>query len=238
MMQALREVEKTFEIIEKPVSLASTELSSADSALLISEVMSECNSILRDRLSAVCNMSQPELAVLAGLDAHLQKYVTVDSDVGKLFTVSIENARVAYLAAVHECVQQQKRQWAKHVKALRAEFSDISALMDSTMPEKAVKAVKQIVSESNRRLCNAIGASDLSGSPSKPAKSAKVALRSIGKFEAVAPVSPTKLAGTGRPGSAYSSGAGRSKENSYAKAFAKQLGDSRQGHVATKGLFQ
>ena len=234
MMQALREIEKTFEIIEKPVSLASTELSSADSALLISEVMTECNSIIRTRLSAASNISQPELAVLAGLDANVQKYVTVDSEVGKLFSAAIEKSRVAYLAAVHECVQQQRRQWAKHVKALRAEFSDISALMDASMPEKAVKAVKQIVSESNRRLCCAIDASELFGSPSKPIKSAKAAVPALGKFEAVAPVSPTKLTGTGRPGSAYSTG--RSKENSYAKAFAKQMDDTRHGHL-TKSLF-
>jgi len=235
MIQALKEVEKTFEIIEQPVSLTSSELSCSDSALLISEVMSECNRIIQERLSAASVNSNPEFQVLDDLDAQVRKYVTAESEVGKLFAVSIENARTAYSKAVNQCNQQQRHQWIKQVKSLREEFTNMTDLVESTLPEKAVKAVRQIVFENNRRLCAAIDSSEPRTTPSKLTKSStKMATKPISKFEAVAPVSPSKIAGTGRPGSAYS--AGRGKDNSYAKSFAKHMDDSRQGHVV-KGLF-
>ncbi len=235
MIQALKEVEKTFEIIERPVSLTSSELSCSDSALLISEVMSECNRIIQERLSAASVNSKPEFQVLDDLDAQVRKYVTAESDVGKLFAVAIENARNDYLKAVNQCNQQQRQQWIRQVKSLREEFMNMTDLVESSLPEKAVKAVKQIVLENNRRLCAAIDPSELRTTPSKLTKSStKMTTRPMSKFEAVAPVSPSKIAGTGRPGSAYS--AGRAKDNSYAKSFAKHMDDSRQGHVV-KGLF-
>jgi hypothetical protein len=235
MMQALREIEKTFQIVDNPVTLTSTELSCSDGALLISEVMSECNKIILERLSAASITAQPESEVLSDLEAQVRKYVTVDSDVGQLFIVAIENARVAYSKEAHECVQQQKRQWVKIVKSLRAEFEDMTDLVESSLPDKAVKAVKQIVFENNRRLVSAIEACEASAHPMKPIKSSKTAVKPISKFEAVVPVSPNKPAGFSRPGSAYS--VGRNKDNSYAKTFARQLDDSRQSHVV-KGLFQ
>jgi hypothetical protein len=234
MMQALKEVEKTFEIIERPVSLTSTELSCSDSALLISEVMSECNRMIKERLSADSNTTKTQLDVLSGLDEQVRKHVTADSDVGKLFAAAIENVRVSYLSAVNESVQQQKRHWVKLVKALRAEFTDMVELVESTLPEKAVKAVRQIVHESNRRLCSVFEDNELLATPSKPVKSARVPVKPASKFEAVVPVSPTRLSTSGRSGSAYS--VGKSKDNSYAKAFARQLDDSRHGHL--KGLLQ
>jgi hypothetical protein len=235
MMQALKEVEKTFEIIERPVSLTSTELSCSDSALLISEVMSECNRMIKEKLLEASNSTKSELDVLSGLDDQVRKYVTSDSDVGKLFSTSIESARVAHLAFVSDSVQQQRRNWVKVVKALRAEFTDMVELVETTLPAKAVKAVRQIVFESNRRLCNAVEASDLSGTPLKPTKSVKITAKPASKFEAVVPVSPNKLSGSGRPSSAYS--LAKNKDNSYAKVFARQLDDSRQGQIV-KGSFQ
>lgn len=236
MTQALKEVEKTFEIIERPVSLTSSELSCSDSALLISEVMSECNRIIQERLSAASVNSKPEFQVLDDLDAQVCKYVTAESDVGKLFAVAIENARIAYLKAVNQCNQQQRQLWIKQVKSLREEFTNMTDLVESnSMPEKAVKAVRQIVFENNRRLCAAIDSSELRTTPSKLTKSStKMTTKPMSKFEAIAPVSPSKIAGTGRPGSAFS--AGRGKDNSYAKSFAKHMDDSRQAHVV-KGLF-
>jgi hypothetical protein len=235
IMQALKEVEKTFEIVDNPVSLTSTELSCSDGALLISEVMSECNRIIQERLLAASTVAKPELEVLADLDTQVRKYVTTDSDVGQLFVVAIENTRVAHLKTVNECVHQQKRQWVKLLKSLRTEFTEMTELVESSLPEKAVKAVRQIVFENIRRLGTAIEACEASATPLKPSKSTKIVAKPISKFEAVVPVSPNRITGSSRPGSAYS--VGRSKDNSYAKAFARQLDDPRQSHVV-KGLFQ
>ncbi len=234
MMRALKEVEKTFEIIEGPVSLTSSELSCSDCALLISEVMSECNRMIKERLLAASN-TKSELELLSGLDDQVRKHVTADSEVGQLFAATIENARVAHLAAVNESNLQQRCHWLKLVKSLRANFMDMVDLVESTLPEKAVKAVKQVVFEVNRMLGNAIEVKESSGTPSKPVNVIKANAKLASKFEAVVPLSPCRLPNCGRPGSAYS--IGRSKDNSYAKAFARQLDDSRQGRVA-KGLFQ
>ena len=235
MMQALKEVEKMFEIIERPVSLTSTEMSCSDCALLISEVMSECNRMIHAKLLSCSNNAKPELELLAGLDDQVRKHVTADSDVGKLFAAAIENARASHLTSLSDCAQQQRRHWVKLVKALRAEFTGMAELVESTLPEKAVKAVRQIVLENNRRLCCAIDFSELPATPLKLNKSTKIASKPSSKFEAVVPVSPTRLSASGRPGSAYS--VGRSKDNSYARAFARQLDDSRQGQLV-RGPFQ
>jgi hypothetical protein len=235
-MQALKEVEKTFEIVDNPVSLTSNELSCSDGALLISEVMSECNRIIQERLLQASNTANPEFDVLSDLDAQVRKYVTADSDVGQLFIAAIDNTRTSYSKAANECAQEQNRLWVKLMKSLRTEFVDMTELVESTLPEKAIKAVRQIVFENSRRLSNAIEALDEPpATPLQPLKATKTIAKPINKFEAVKPVSPNRLASCGRPGSAYS--VGRSKDNSYAKAFARHLDDPRQSHMV-KGLFQ
>jgi hypothetical protein len=203
---------------------------------LLKEVMSECNRIIQQKLSFALLTAKPEMKVLALVDDQVQKYVSPDSEVGKLFLSMTENARVSYSAALNECVQQQKRQWVKLLKSLQSEFKGMAELCESTQPDKAAKAIRQITADTNILLCRAITSGEKSDStPSKPIKSCQFAEKSIGKFEAVVPASPAKQYGPGRPGS--SSSASRNKDNSYAKVFARQLDDSRNSY-STSGLFR